>query len=147
MNPDYSSDNDVLDLLAQGFDTVEPLPDHVRAQAYGAFSLAAFDEALAELVFDSLHAASTMRGDESEARLLSFANDFVTLDLSLLADDKTMIGEMQPVVADELLIEARTGETVTVRVDEHGRFRTACADDSFRLRIAGHLVTPWVARS
>ena len=147
MNPEFDTDHGMLDAIGRGLEAVEPLPEYLRTQAYGAFSLAALREALAELTFDSRYGTvPLLRGDESEARLLSFANDFLTLDVSLLADSTTLIGEMQPPIAHELMVETRTGEAVAVDVDKFGRFRATCPEESFRLRVTDHMVTPWVTR-
>lgn len=143
----HPTDDDVLALLGHALAVEEPLPHYLLARAYDAFSLAAFEDALAELIFDSRQAQPMlMRGEESEARLLSFANDFLTLDLSLAADGVTILGEVNPPGASEVLTESRSDVSRTFAIDAFGRFRLVCEAASFRIRIPGKLVTPWIAR-
>lgn len=147
MNDDHRFDDDVLTHLRGALDATEPLPDHVRSMAYAAFEMSGVDDLLADVVFDSLLAQEVvMRGDESEARLLSFSNDFLTLDVSLAADGRTILGEIQPPAPGQLILERRGGETDVVPIDERGRFRLTSDAGSFRLRVTGQLVTPWVSR-
>lgn len=147
MIDDPRLDDEVLEVLGRGLDQIEPLPDHLRAMAFAAFALADVEDLLADVTFDSLFSEQlVMRGDESEARLLSFSNDFLTLDVSLAADGQTIVGEIQPPARGELRLECRSGEISVVPIDDLGRFRLVSDATSFRLRVTGQLVTPWVTR-
>jgi hypothetical protein len=143
-----SSDSEILDLIRRGFDRLDPEPAHVRGFAYSARLMEHVDAALAELVFDSFTASGTTvrRGGEHEARLLSFSNDHLTLDVSLAADHRTILGEIDPALANGLIFEPRDGEPIDVDIDEFGRFRVVSDASSFRIRVTGHLVTPWIDR-
>ena len=141
-------DAELLLVLGRALDTVEPLPTHARALAYAAHLMADFEAELAQLVFDSdlSYEVAFRRGAENEARLLSFSNDHLTLEVSLAADGATIVGEIYPVAAERLIVERREGEVVDVALDAFGRFRISCAASSFRVRVPGHLVTPWIDR-
>ena len=145
---DLSEYADLLATLDAALDKASPLPPHLLEVAYGARLMAEMEAELAELVFDSLTAErSAVRNEtEAESRFLSFANDNLTVDLSLLADGRSLVGEIDPVVTVELLVETPHGPAVAVPVDEHGRFTLTIDAPSFRLRIPGHLVTPQITR-
>ena len=147
MTTSPGSGDQMYSLLNQAFDKLEPLPPRLRQQAYDAFSITAFEDALAELLFDSsLAAPMLLRAPENEARLLSFANDFLTLDVSLLTDSDAIIGDTQPPISGELVLECRDGSSQRLVLDEFGRFRANCNSSSFRFRVVGHLITPWITR-
>lgn len=146
-DPELAEHLDVLRLLGDGLDQVEPIPAHLLELAYNARDMAAVEAELAELVFDSLAAAQPMRsGQEMEARFLSFANENITVDLSLLADGRTIVGEISPATAGEVLLEVAGEPPLPVAVDEIGRFIAVSDHVTFRLRVAGLLVTQWITR-
>jgi len=148
MNDDLTNDLDLVAALGHGLDHVEPLPARALAAAYGAIELANVDAELAGLVYDSLlePAAALTRGDEGETRIITFANDHLSLDVALLGDGTTIVGEIDPADAYEVELETVTNERVTILVDQFGRFRATTDATSFRLRVLGHLVTPWITR-
>ena len=139
---------DLLVALDAALDKAQPLPPRLLEVAYGARLMSEMEAELAELVFDSLTAERpAMRNEvEAESRFLSFANDNLTVDLSLLADGHSVVGEIDPVVAVKLMVETPDGPPVAVPIDEHGRFTLTLDAPSFRLRIPGHLVTPQITR-
>ena len=101
---DLNLSPDDLDLLAQlaiGLDAAEATPAHLKKAAYAARFMSNVDAELAALVFDSLNDAgpAMRRGSENQTRLLSFSNEFLTLDASLAADGCTIVGEIYPAVA------------------------------------------------
>jgi hypothetical protein len=141
-------DLELLDLIRRGFDRLEPEPAHLKEMAYGARFMDKLDAELAELIFDSLTTPgpAVRRGGEHEARLLSFSNDHLTLDVSLAADKRTILGEIDPAIASEVVLEPRDGPPIEVDIDEFGRFRVLSDAPSFRIRVTGRLVTPWIDR-
>jgi hypothetical protein len=143
-----TDDVELLDLMRRGFHRLEPEPAHLKELAYGARFMDKLEAELAELIFDSFTAPgpAVRRGGESEARLLSFSNDHLTLDVSLAADKRTILGEIDPAIATELVLEPRDGSPVEVTIDEFGRFFVLSDAPSFRIRVTGHLVTPWIDR-
>ena len=86
------------------------------------------------------------RGGENESRFLRFTNDSATLDLSILADGETIVGEIDPVIADQLVLEDDDDNSMPVPVDQFGRFRVSSTARTFRLRVVDHLVTQWISR-
>lgn len=143
-----NDDAETLDLLSQALDQLEPIPPTALEQAYGAHHMAALSAEVATLIFDSSTVEQLVmrRGDENESRFLRFTNDSTTLDLSLLADGETIIGEIDPVIADQLVLEDDDDNTVVVPVDQYGRFRVSSKARTFRLRVVDHLVTQWISR-
>lgn len=143
-----NDDEETLDLLAKGLAQLEPLPATALEQAYGAHHMAALSAEVATLTFDSSDTKRPVlrRGRENESRFLRFTNDSSTLDLSLLADGETIVGEIDPVIAGELVLEDEDDRIVAVPVDQYGRFRVSSKARTFRLRVIDHLVTQWISR-
>lgn len=142
------ADDALEDLLTGVLQQVETVPATALAKAYQASQLRTLNKELAALVYDSEREGDLVltRGAEGQARLLSFANDHLSLDLTLLPDGVSLVGELSPSDAGALEIEQDDGATVEVAVDEWGRFRATTADGPIRLRIVGRLVTPWITR-
>jgi hypothetical protein len=141
-------DHQLLKLVAAVLHRHEPVPPDAMQQAFAARLMAAVEAEVAELVFDSLtmQAAPMRRGAEGESRYLSFTNDHLTLDLVLMADGRTVVGQIEPVLADRVRLELSDDTVVDAAVDQFGRFRTMGGACSFRLRVPGHLVTQWISR-
>ena len=150
MNFDPKTDNGLEALLRDALGAAEPIPARAMDAAFSAFQLGMVDDLLAELLYDSLVAPSPvlMRGSEGEARLITFANDHLTLDVTFLADRRTVVGSITPLFegAVEIEIEAEDGGRSFAPTDQFGRFRAEMAADSVRFRVAGRLVTPWISR-
>jgi hypothetical protein len=148
-NVRYDRAGELLEQLARVLDAIEPVPDHLKEIAYSARLVANVDAELAHLVYDSRAEAGVAmlrRGSENQARLLSFSNDHVTLEVSLAADGRTILGEIYPAVATEVTLESRDSVTISAAVDDFGRFRLVTESTSFRMRVTGHLLTPWIDR-
>jgi len=142
------NDDDLLSLLAESFDEVEPTPAAALDVAVAAIGMRDLDDRLAELIFDSWrqeHAGAT-RATATDARLLSFTGDGITLDVELHADGTTVLGQITPQGTHVVQLETADGSLVDVGADEFGRFRHAVPAGPVRLRVAGRLVTPWVSR-
>lgn len=139
---------DLLRTLAKGLSHIEPLSDRALQAAYGAHLMSDIDAGLAELVYDSAVAepVAIRRSDAHAPRFLSFTNEYLTLDLTLPADQESLIGEIDPPLAAELAVEGRDGEIVTTAIDQFGRFRATLPAPSFRLVIDGYLITQWITR-
>ena len=87
-----------------------------------------------------------MRASEAEARLLSFVNDHVSIDLELHAGAPIIVGQLSPPTDAQLLVEVEDGDPIEVVADEFGRFRVAVPSSPIRLRVVGLVVTPWITR-
>jgi hypothetical protein len=134
-------------LVAAGLDVVEAVPASAREAAYGAVGLVTVEAELAALVYDSQGAELALtRSEEAQARIVTFANDHLTVDLELLADGRTIVGELQPAEAATVELETVGQGRVTTVADEYGRFRLTSDATSLRIRVVGRLVTPWITR-
>jgi hypothetical protein len=140
-------DDALEQLLAAGLDAVEPVPAAALAAAYGAVGLVTVEAELAALVYDSRHSELVLtRSEEAQARIVTFANDHLTIDLELLADGRTIVGELQPAEAATVALETVGQGQVAAMADEFGRFRLVSDAISFRVRVIDRLVTPWITR-
>lgn len=134
-------------LVGEMLDRVEPVPRRALEAAYQARQLRNMTAELATLLYDSERDGDLVltRSGEGEVRLLSLANDHLSVELTLLPDGETIVGELSPVDVTELVVEAGDGGSQTIDVDEFGRFR-ATATGPIRLRVPGLLITPWITR-
>ncbi|MGB8858897.1 MAG: hypothetical protein WCC60_06560 [Ilumatobacteraceae bacterium] len=141
-------DDDLARLLAGALDALEPIPGVALDAAYAAIDMDLLSEELAALVFDSASEVElfAMRAPEAEARLLSFVNDHVSIDLELRAGGGAIVGQLSPPTDAQLLVEVEDGDTIEVVADEFGRFRATVPAGPVRLRLIGLVVTPWITR-
>jgi hypothetical protein len=151
--PDEPSDDEISELLRKVAARLEPVPPELLDAAAEAFAWRDIDAELAELVFDSLADATLVRGAPGQ-RMISFASGELSLDVQVTAtgDVRTVMGQIAPPQPGLVDIRRPDG-TVTVEVDELGRFRSGPLPPgpvSLRLRPAGTaagpaVVTDWVA--
>jgi hypothetical protein len=141
-------DDNLSRLLAELLDATEPIPESALLAAYAAADMDLLSEELAALVFDSASARELvlMRAAEAEARLLSFVNDHVSIDLELHANASTIVGQLTPPTDAAMVLEVENGLPIEVVADEFGRFRVDAPASPVRLRIVGLVVTPWITR-
>ena len=144
----HMNDDRLAQLLAETLDAYEPIPDAALDAAYAAIDMDLLSEELAALAFDSASAGElvAMRASEAEARLLSFVNDHVSIDLELHAGAPIIVGQLSPPTDAQLLVEVEDGDPIEVVADEFGRFRVAVPSSPIRLRVVGLVVTPWITR-
>lgn len=147
-NQSAMSDEELERLLGLTLDAREPIPEAALLAAYAAADMDLLSEELAALVFDSSSAREMvlMRAAEAEARLLSFVNDHVSIDLELHANASTIVGQLTPPTDAVLLLEVEDGGSIEVVADEFGRFRVDAPASPIRLRVVGVVVTPWITR-
>jgi hypothetical protein len=148
--PILQDDDELLAHLARSLDELDPVPADALAAARAAVLLGRADEALAELVFDSLTAdpVVAMRcAAVVEARGLEFVAGGHRLDVELLDDGGVVLGQLDPGDAARVDLETEAGVT-TETADDLGRFRFTSARGPLRLRItttSGQVVlTPWI---
>jgi len=141
-------DDAALEQLVGGaLSAVEPVSPAALAAAYGAVGLVTVEAELAALVYDSLRPQLALtRSEEAQALIVTFANDHLTVDLELLADGRTIVGELQPAEPATVELETVGQDRVSVAADEFGRFRFVSGATSLRIRVVGRLVTPWITR-
>jgi hypothetical protein len=145
-------DDGLLRAVGEVIDDRDPVPRRAVEVAGAAFELHGVDDELAELVADSLvDAGAGVRHDGragSDGRLLSFEGAGLTLDVELLADGATVIGEVAPPA--RAVVEVRTAEgTAVVETDDAGRFLARLGRGPCRFRVSSGgatVVTPWVTR-
>lgn len=140
-------DEALLAQLASALDEHDPVPADAVVVARAAAALGRADDALAEMLFDSLldEPELTMRSDVAEARLLAFQGVGHRLDVELLDDGGVLLGQIDPAAAAEVALETAAG-TRTAVADDLGRFRFEAVRGPVRLRIrlGYQLVTPWI---
>lgn len=152
---DFTDDQQLLSLLSRALRD-DDMPNDVLAVARMAPELSAVDGQLAELIYDSLaDDATVMRDSSGQGRLLSFstrsttANPPTTLDVDLLPDGRTVIGQVSPDAAADRVIVDTTMGSHEFHLDEHGRFQCETADSFFRIRLCQgpdlvSMTTPWL---
>ena len=152
---DFSDDQRLLSMLSRALRDDE-MPDDVMAAARMAPELSAVDGELAELVYDSLaDEATVMRDGSGQGRSLSFSTPTTntarstTLDVDLLSDGRTVIGQVSPdEAADRAIVDTTTG-SYELALDEHGRFHFENAHSLIRVRLCQGtdmvlMTTPWL---
>lgn len=145
---DLHDDDTLLAVLGRLLDDTEAVPTDALEAAYAAVDLGGLSEELADLAFDSTRDRElvAMRSVDVEARLLSFVNDQVTVDVELQADGRTLVGQVTPNGTGQLRVENFDGTATPVDTDSAGRFRVSVEPGPLRLRVVGKLVTPWITR-
>ncbi|MEO5877277.1 MAG: hypothetical protein ABIS86_12370 [Streptosporangiaceae bacterium] len=139
--------NELLDLLQQAFEQLDPVPASVYTEAMGAFAWRNPDAAFAELVADAQPAGAGLRG---ESRLLSFSGTGVGVELEVSGHGphRELVGRLAPAAPAELSVRHRGGELVA-EVDPAGHFLVPEVPAGlvmlvFRLADASSIVTSWV---
>jgi hypothetical protein len=154
MNADHPlsihDDDGLLVQLARSLDQLDPVPPDARAAARAALQLGRADDALAELVYDSLAQGRgvAMRSDMLvEARSLEFVAGGYRLDVELIDDDGVVLGQLDPADAAQVALETEAG-VQHATADGLGRFRFTGARGPLRVRVTidtGQVIlTPWI---
>lgn len=148
--------------LRRAVERFDPIPPRLARVAIDAFTWRTIDAELAELVFDSLVTAASVRG-AGEARLLTFETGTLTIELevssaagpttapgSVVAPDARRVsGRLIP--AQRAEVEVQAGDLqVSGAADELGRFALIVAGSGplrLKCRPEGQIspvVTEWV---
>ena len=153
MTPDRSplhDDDGLVAQLGRALDELDPVPEDAIAAARSALEMGRADEALAELVYDSLleGTAVGMRSDLLlEARSLEFVAGGYRLDVELVDDEGAVLGQLDPAAAASVTLET-DGPGRETTTDALGRFRFTGARGPLRLRLTidtGEVIlTPWI---
>jgi hypothetical protein len=147
-NSDIHDDLVLTGLVGAMLNITEQVPADAVAAAYAAVEMDGLQEELAALVFDSAaeQEVVAMRSIDVDTRLLSFVNDYLTLDVELHGDGTTIVGQVTPAGVERLDIERFDGLAIPAELDEFGRFSASVPHGPVRLRVVGQLVTPWITR-
>lgn len=146
-----TGDEELLAALGAALDATEPVPSDAAAVAVGAFDFGRLDAELADLVFDSLveePAVALRHAGLEEVRSLGFIAAGLRVDVELVDEDESLLGQLEPAAAAEVELETGRGGTTTTRTDDLGRFRFEAARGSLRLRVTTDdgvvVTTPWI---
>ncbi|MEM9609637.1 MAG: hypothetical protein AAGA99_19590 [Actinomycetota bacterium] len=142
------NDDELLDLATHAIEHSFPVPDDAVAVAKAAFGLGSVEAELAQLVYDSLHDESQvlLRSGDERHRALSFAAGPINIEIELLDDQETIVGQIEPPGAIEVSLETPDGRS-PVEVDALGRFRSGIRPGPFRICLSSadaSTVTPWI---
>jgi hypothetical protein len=146
--PDDLVEAELLALVAASLDHEQPVPADAVAVARAAFDLGSLDSDLLELTYDSFRdeALVALRSGAHRHRELSFEATSVLVDIEVLDDGRTIVGQIAPPNRGEVIVETPRGQT-TAHSDELGRFRAEIEPGPFRVRVrstAPVTVTPWI---
>lgn len=104
----------------------DPPPEALLAAARAAYSWRTLDTDLCRPSYDSLldDSLSSTRGGAAESRLLRFSAGEVALDVEVTVDGdgRGLVGQVTPAARAEITVRQGTGEELSVRTDELGRF-------------------------
>lgn len=143
-----TTDDALLRLVADALDHTHPVPEDAVEAARAAFGLGSVEADVARLVYDSLRDEPKvlLRAGDERHRALSFEAGSTVVELEVLDDRRTVIGQIEPPQAMDVVIES-PAERSTVRTDELGRFRAAVPSGPFRICLTAtnpSTVTPWI---
>jgi hypothetical protein len=116
-----NKDEDLRVVLAHHYAATDPVPDVVRAAAYGAFAWRDLDRDLAEIAADSLLVDAAVRS-RGGPRLLTFTSRTHTIDVEVNETGRTrsVVGQVLPATTGELRV--RGSDRPATRPDDLGRF-------------------------
>jgi hypothetical protein len=147
---DLRDDNRLLAELGRALDALDPVPEDAVAVACSAVELGRADQALADLVFDSLEtdgALAMRHAGVMEARAMGFVAGGYRLDVELLDDGGVVLGQLDPPGPAQVDLETADG-VQRGPADDLGRFRFDDARGPLRLRVTigttAVLLTPWI---
>lgn len=115
-------DAELLAALAQVFERIDPLPEHVIASARDVFVWQSLDAELAELVYDSKAQDSTLVRGSDTTRELTFRAPDIEVEVMVVSEpDRSLIGQVVPAQQTDVELLHRAG-TATTTTDALGRF-------------------------
>lgn len=143
-----TTDGEMLRLVAEALDHVHPVPDDAVAVARAAFGLGTVEADVARLVYDSARDEPPvlMRAEDERHRAMSFEAGPIVVEIEVLDDHRTIVGQVDPPLSMDVVIESPT-DRHTVRTDELGRFRAEVPAGPFRICLTAtdpSTVTPWI---
>jgi hypothetical protein len=120
-------DEVLLRRLAEAAAAIDPPPDHWRAAAQASLSWRPVDAELARLLHDSADPATAVTGVRAASgpRQLSYGDDDRLLELEVTSRDPdlTLVGQVVPADAGEVLVHQPGRAPIPVPTDDVGGFR------------------------
>ena len=148
MTDQWLDDEHLMALLSQAMSGDEPVPPEVLAAGYASFTWATIDGELAELTYDSSieePSRSGVRSQQAGLRAMTFASSSLTIEIEVTST--SLMGQLVPAHAREVLLSFHDGAGRAVVVDELGAFTIdPHPEGRFRLQVAGEpqVTTDWI---
>jgi hypothetical protein len=149
-HPDLSTDQDLLDLLSEVLDILDPVPAPAVEAAIAAADICQAGQELAALVDDSRdREALVIVRDEADSMVLTFRAPRLTVEIEIDTEHRA-VGLISPPESTIIEVETTSAQAFpvdgTARSDELGRFRIGVGVGLCRLRIGSGpdaVVTSW----
>ena len=141
-------DEHLMRLLNEAMTGEEPVPPEVLAAGYASFTWSTIDGELAALSYDSRFeepSLSGMRSQQAGLRAMTFASTSLTIEIEVTST--SLMGQVVPAHASEVLLSFQDGTGLPVPVDELGAFTIdPIPEGRFRLQVAGGppVTTDWI---
>lgn len=116
-------EQELLAAIAEFFDDIDPVPEHVLAAAKGSLTWRTIDAELAELIEDTALLAGTSVRGTLGPRLLTFsaAEVSVVVEVAEVGSTRRLIGQLGDPRSAAIEVRFRDG-TTWVEADQLGRF-------------------------
>jgi hypothetical protein len=150
MTDQWLDDEHLMALLSEALTGDEPVPPAVLAAGYASFTWRTIDGELAALTYDSRieePSRSGVRSQQAGLRAMTFASSSLTIEIEVTST--SLMGQLVPAHAGEVLLSLYDGTGRRVPVDELGAFTIdPLPEDRFRLQVAGEpkVTTEWIVR-
>jgi hypothetical protein len=142
-------DEVLLHRLAEAAAAIDPPPERWREVARASLSWRPVDAELARLLHDSADPAGSPASTSVRAaagpRQLSYADDdrLLELEITRQTDGLTLLGQVVPGAAGELVVHHPGGVPTALAVDDLGRFRLErLPDEPFAVEVRGEPGSP-----
>jgi len=146
MQHDQGSDDVMLRRIADAFDGLPSIPQHLSAAARDAFHWRRADAVLAELTFDSaVDELAGVRGPGSDRRSFRFVADEAVIRVHLTPT--TMMVMVEPPLSVACRVASGDGAPVEYVTDEYGELAIDAPEFPIRVEVDlpdGTVVTPWI---
>ncbi|WP_375484270.1 hypothetical protein [uncultured Jatrophihabitans sp.] len=138
MTSRWADDELLMQDLTDAVRAAGAVPPDVVAAAKAVYAMRGLDEELAQLTYDSRHdaeLAGALRSDKLSVRTLVFGLGELSLDVDVLPG--TLVGQVAPAHAGQVVVEARDGRRAEADVDDLGMFSVGWGiTGEIRIRVA-----------
>ena len=143
-------DEQLMAALGEAMRAREAVPASFIQTGKNAYAWHNIDAELAQLTYDSasdLGLAAAVRSETATIRALTFTSDHLSIEVEVTED--SLVGQVVPVRAGTIEVQAKEAVTGTIPVDEVGCFAVSPKPASpFRLRYRAddgtEVVTGWI---